>query len=177
MIRRWPSCFQPRGRVAWSERADVLRLRALGALRDVVLHSLVLLEGAETLSHDGGEMRENVLAAVILGDEAETLVRVEPFDGTGSHDFSLPTCESRTLRTSRRRVDRPGKPSTDENSLMGSRSPIRRGDVSGNQNCNAATLAQWPCLHPRSTFVPSHPLPDVLTAYGRVVSGHVDPRP
>ncbi|GLW34625.1 hypothetical protein Areg01_75620 [Actinoplanes regularis] len=30
-------------------------------------------------------MREHVSATVVLGDEAETLVTVEPFDGTGSH--------------------------------------------------------------------------------------------
>src|SRR4051812_18197598 len=75
-----------------SERADVLRLRALLALRDFELHALVLLEAAETAGRDRGEVGEDVGAAAILADEAEALVAVEPLHSTCNHVCSFAGC-------------------------------------------------------------------------------------
>src|SRR5205807_3280005 len=61
-----------------SENADCAGLRALGALGDVELHPLVLLQAAEPVRGDLGEVDENVLTATVDGDEAEALVAVEP---------------------------------------------------------------------------------------------------
>src|SRR5919107_269232 len=73
--------------------ADVLGLRTLGALRDIKLDLLVLVEGLVAAGLDGGEVDEHVVASAVLRDEAETLVGVEPLDGSLSHDVfpcSLP---------------------------------------------------------------------------------------
>jgi len=61
---------------------DIGRLIALGAGRLVVRHFLVFLERLEAVSLDRGEVREQILAAVIRGDEAETLCVVEPLNCT-----------------------------------------------------------------------------------------------
>src|SRR6476620_7835279 len=68
-----------RGRI--SERADVLGLRALLALRDVELDLLALEQLAEALGVDVREVGEDVRAATLLLDEAEALFRVEPLHG------------------------------------------------------------------------------------------------
>src|SRR3954452_22381197 len=67
--------------------ANVLRLRALGALGEVELDLLVLLERLVAAGLDGGEVDEHVLAAAVLRDEAEALLGVEPLDGSLSHDL------------------------------------------------------------------------------------------
>src|SRR5690242_5260958 len=76
MVMRWCSS---------SDGTNVLRLRALGALRDVELDLLVLVEGLVALRLDGRVVNEDVIAAVLLGDEAEALLGVEPLDGALSH--------------------------------------------------------------------------------------------
>src|SRR3954468_210152 len=76
-----------------SERADVLRLRALLALGDVELHLLILVEAAEAARRDRGEVGEDVGAAVVRADEAEALVGVEPLHGTCSHVCSFAGCQ------------------------------------------------------------------------------------
>src|ERR1700712_4815388 len=68
-----------------SERTNVLRLRALGTLRDVELDLLVLVEGLVALRLDGRVVNEDVIAAVLLGDEAEALLGVEPLNCALSH--------------------------------------------------------------------------------------------
>src|SRR6476469_7284512 len=68
-----------------SESANVLRLRALGTLRDVELDLLVLVEGLVALRLDSRVVHENVVAAVLLRNEAEALLGVEPLDGALSH--------------------------------------------------------------------------------------------
>src|SRR5690349_25142628 len=65
--------------------ADVLGLQALGAASGVELDLLVLVERAESARREGAEVREDVGAAVVGGDEAEALVGVEPLDGSGCH--------------------------------------------------------------------------------------------
>jgi hypothetical protein len=69
-----------------SDRLDVGRLLALRAAGHLEGDLLAFLERAETLTLDRGEMREEVLAAVVGLDEAESLRIVEPLDRTGSHD-------------------------------------------------------------------------------------------
>jgi len=59
------------------------------ALRDLELDPLALFEGAIPVRLDRGEVDENVLATVD-GDEAVTLVRVEPLNGALSHSQQLP---------------------------------------------------------------------------------------
>src|SRR4051794_7895559 len=72
------------------ERADVLRLRALLALRDVELHALVLLQRLVALPLDRAEVAEDVGAAVVLRDEAEALLRVEPLHCSLCHVLIVP---------------------------------------------------------------------------------------
>src|SRR5690349_24908814 len=77
------------GDAARSERADVLRLRALRTLGYVELDLLVLVEGLVPLRLDRRVVDEDVVAAVLLGDEAEALLGVEPLDGALSHALVL----------------------------------------------------------------------------------------
>src|SRR5438270_4806849 len=72
-----------------SDRADVRRLRTLGALRHVELDPLVLVQATEAASLDRREVREHVGTATVRGNESETLIRVEPLHRTDSHVFSL----------------------------------------------------------------------------------------
>jgi RimJ/RimL family protein N-acetyltransferase len=72
-----------------SDRADVLRLRALGALGEVELDLLVLVQGPEAVRRDRRVVHEHVGAAAVLGDEAEALFAVEPLHCSASHDLLL----------------------------------------------------------------------------------------
>src|SRR5512137_2092457 len=64
--------------------ADVGRLEPLGALGDVELDPLTLLEGAEPVHVDRGVVDEDVLAT-LLRDEAVTLRVVEPLHASDRH--------------------------------------------------------------------------------------------
>src|SRR4051812_31440531 len=84
------------GAVTWrsdllrrSDRANVRGLRALLALGDLELDSLVLLQAAVARHLDRGEVGEDVGPAVVRGDEPEALVRVEPLHNAGNHDRLL----------------------------------------------------------------------------------------
>src|SRR5690242_377895 len=68
-----------------SGRDDVLGGRALLALRDVEVHLLAFLELTEALGGDVRVVGEDIGAAAVLLDEAESLFRVEPLDGASSH--------------------------------------------------------------------------------------------
>src|SRR5262249_60745754 len=59
-------------------RADVLRCRALRTLDDLELDRLTLAQRLESLPTDGGMVDEDVLGAVVRGDESEALRVVEP---------------------------------------------------------------------------------------------------
>src|SRR6266480_7523298 len=86
-----------------SDRVDLVRLRALGALADGVLHLLVLCQGAVAAHVDRGVMDEDVGGAIIGGDKTVALVRVEPFHGSLSHlavSFEGRAGNPRTLRGS-----------------------------------------------------------------------------
>jgi hypothetical protein len=65
------------------------RLEALGRFLDLVLDGLALLEALESLHLHRGEVHENVFAALVVGDETEALVVVEPLDLAGGHNLSL----------------------------------------------------------------------------------------
>src|SRR3954470_23672687 len=73
-----------------SDGANVLRLRALGALRDVELDLLVLVQGLVALGLDRRVVHEDVVAAVLLRNEAEALLRVEPLNSALSHVLDTP---------------------------------------------------------------------------------------
>src|SRR6185436_4192310 len=68
---------------------DVRRLLALRAGGDFEADLLAFLEGLEALHVDRGEVREQIVAAVIRSDEAVALRVVEPLDGASCHDVSL----------------------------------------------------------------------------------------
>src|SRR5271169_6918555 len=70
---------------------NLVGLRAPVALRDLELDPLSLFEGAVAIRLDSREVDEDVLATVD-GDEAVSLVRVEPLDGALSHSKQLPNC-------------------------------------------------------------------------------------
>src|SRR3954470_22974525 len=69
------------------QRGDVDGLRALVAGLGVVGHLRALSQRLEAAGVDAGVVDEEVLAALVRGDEAEALVVVEPLHGSGSHDF------------------------------------------------------------------------------------------
>src|SRR2546429_7032356 len=71
-----------------ADRTYVRSLRALGALAELELDLLVLLEVLVPLTRDRAEVHEHV-GTVLLGDEAETLLRAEPLHGASCHCNSL----------------------------------------------------------------------------------------
>src|SRR6476619_5367949 len=67
--------------------------RGLAVLRialSLEADALALVQGAEARALDCRDMHEDVRRAVFRRDEAETLDRVVPFDGTDGHDWILP---------------------------------------------------------------------------------------
>src|SRR5688572_16470244 len=64
-------------------------LRALGALTDFELNTLVLVEGLEATGLDLRVVHEDITIGVIRGNEAEALFSVEPLDGSLCHLFLL----------------------------------------------------------------------------------------
>src|SRR5690606_20140572 len=72
----------PRPELA-SDGANTAGLLAFAALRDFEFDALVLGQGLEARALDLAEMREEVLATAVGGDEAEALGFVEPLDGSG----------------------------------------------------------------------------------------------
>ncbi len=60
-------------------QGDVAGLGAFGALLDIEFNALALFQVAVPIALDGGEMDEDVRAA-LAGDEAVALAGIEPFD-------------------------------------------------------------------------------------------------
>ena len=58
----------------------------LGIGLHIIGDLLALLKGLEAVAHDGGEVHEHVVAALVVGDEAEALGLVEPLDSTVIHN-------------------------------------------------------------------------------------------
>ena len=71
-----PACFRA---------LDVDRLRSLGPVLGFVVHARAVGERAEAGAVDRRVVDEQVLAALVRGDEAEALVIVEPLDGSRRH--------------------------------------------------------------------------------------------
>jgi hypothetical protein len=69
-------------------RNNVDRLGALLALARLVLDLGTLGQRLEAVAGDVRVMNEEILAAVLGGDEAVSLGIVEPLDGTGCHVIS-----------------------------------------------------------------------------------------
>lgn len=61
------------GECVMSAERDVAGLEALGSLSGLELDLLVLFEVAVPVAGDGAEMYEHVRAAIVLGNETETL--------------------------------------------------------------------------------------------------------
>jgi hypothetical protein len=76
--------FSHRGQLELSG-LDVGSLLAFRALRDFELNFLTFFEGLETVHVDCGEVRKQILAAVIWSDEAETFGIIEPLNCTSCH--------------------------------------------------------------------------------------------
>src|SRR3712207_5331848 len=97
---------------AGSDGADVLRLRALLALRHVELDPLGLVERAVAGTRDRREVAEDVGTAAVLLDEAEALLRVEPLRSALSHVVLLQSCwgDRRRLRAVSRVAAPPAGP-------------------------------------------------------------------
>jgi len=68
---------------------DAGSLGTLGALADLELNTLVLVEGLEAAGLDLGVVNEDITIGVIRGNEAEALFSVEPLDGSLCHLFLL----------------------------------------------------------------------------------------
>ena len=68
-----PKFFQSK----WLQRLDVGRLQALGAANDFEFNRLAVVERLIAISHNRGEMDENVLTALAL-DESKALAGVKP---------------------------------------------------------------------------------------------------
>ncbi len=97
------------GRWVWSlERTDVRGLRATLALGDLELDSLVLVERAVAAGLNRREVREDVVAAVIRGDEAVALSALNHLTVPTAMYFSLPN------RTPRRAGSLGNEPATHE---------------------------------------------------------------
>src|SRR6266516_5390108 len=84
------------------DRLDVAGLRALLALGHVELDLLVLVEIPVADAGDRAEVHEDVRAAVVLGDEAEALLAVEPLHGTCAHEQFPPFLPGTNLAAARR---------------------------------------------------------------------------
>src|SRR5690606_6628909 len=68
-----------------SDDPYLIRLGTLGALSDLELDPLVLLQRPVTGRVDRGEVNEDVRSPTVHRDEAETLLRVEPLDRALRH--------------------------------------------------------------------------------------------
>lgn len=59
--------------------------RVLRISFDIESNSLTLVQSLEAVGYDSGEMYEYVLAALVVGNEAEALICVKPFYCTFAH--------------------------------------------------------------------------------------------
>src|SRR5919202_2533182 len=80
------------------ERGDVDGLRALFTGLGIEGHLRALGQRLEAVGVDAGVVDEEVLTALVRGDEAEALVVVEPLHGSGCHVIPPRLCALRTRR-------------------------------------------------------------------------------
>jgi hypothetical protein len=64
-------------------RLDVSRLQPLRALLRFEAHLLIFSQRLEAVASDFGEVSEQVVAALVRGDEAKAFAVVEPLNGAG----------------------------------------------------------------------------------------------
>jgi hypothetical protein len=69
--------------------ADIGGLFTLGSGSHIKRNLLIFPEGLEPLPLNGREMREQILAAVLRGDETKTLCFVKPLNSTSRHYLDL----------------------------------------------------------------------------------------
>jgi hypothetical protein len=80
-----------------SDGTNELGLWTLGGLADLELDSLTFIEALESIGLDCFPMDEDVCAAAVYRDKAETFVGVEPFDSALCHELSLQRCARLTV--------------------------------------------------------------------------------
>src|SRR5450830_161516 len=85
-----------------SARLDVGSLLAFRALRDFELHLLTFFQGLEAVHVDCGEMREQILTAIIRSDEAKTFGVIEPLNGTCCHKKNFQILTKHTSHKSKK---------------------------------------------------------------------------
>jgi hypothetical protein len=78
---------------------DTGGFEALVRLDEFEFDAVAFLEGLEALAADHGEVNEDILSSLILGDETETFFVIEPFDDTISHVKLLPCRVARSFGT------------------------------------------------------------------------------
>ena len=71
------------------DRLQVGGKRTITTACQIVADFLAFIQAVHSSLLDGGDVNEYVLTAIIRLDEAETLLGVEPFYGTGSHGILL----------------------------------------------------------------------------------------
>ncbi len=76
--------MRPEGRTTLGG-LDIRCLLALRASRHIKSHTLIFLQGFETAALNRGEVREQIVAAIIRLNESETFSVVEPFYSTSCH--------------------------------------------------------------------------------------------
>src|SRR5205823_11903372 len=79
-------------------RRTVGCLRALRAILNFVLHFRPFGEVLVPLAADRAVVDEDVLATVVLRDEAVALVVAEPLHGSGCHIYTSPDCVTNVQR-------------------------------------------------------------------------------
>lgn len=68
-----------------STALDVRCLLAFRTLGDFERHFLTFFEGLKTVHVDCGEVRKQIFAAIVWGDEAKTFGIIEPLNSTCCH--------------------------------------------------------------------------------------------
>src|SRR3954451_23272871 len=154
----------PAARPPTSDRADVLRLRALLALRDVELDALRLVQRAVAAAGDGREVAEHVGAAAVLLDEAEALLRVEPLHCALGHVVLVPCARGAgaAVAVRDRRTDRQDREERQAETTADVRKRMQRHDSDRDQckgsRCrpdtpsgrNALITGGWPAGTPEA---------------------------
>src|SRR6266568_2280873 len=81
-----------------SDDADGACLRALRAVLDLEFHLRPLGQALEALAADRTVVDEDVLAPIVLRDEAVALVVAEPLHGSGWHVYTSLDCVTNVQR-------------------------------------------------------------------------------
>ncbi len=79
------------------ERSNVFSLKAFLAFGDVELDALVFIQRAVSAGLNGAEVCEHISSSVIGCNESESLIGVEPFNGSLSHGVSLSVLSDRSF--------------------------------------------------------------------------------